>query len=69
MKEAFFGNYKSFNTWKIRHKIPTAMISRQNCDFLSIFSNGYGFFRNDVSLTNCTKCLEFYTNEAHDRNF
>ena len=36
LKNALSSNYKSFNTWKIRQKTPTIMISRQNGDFLAV---------------------------------
>ena len=63
-KKAFSGNYKSFNTWKIRQKTQTIMISRQNGDFLA----GKPFFESYISFTNCTSCLDFSTNDDHNGN-
>ena len=67
--KAFSGNYKSFNTWKIRQKTPTIMISRQNGDFLTFFSEQVSlFFGSYISFTNCTSCLYFSTNDDHNEN-
>ena len=49
--KAFSGNYKPFDTWKVRQKIPPVMISRQNGEIKIITGTSKPWYISSICIT------------------